>query len=133
MASLITELYYAFLEPALCHLRLASPGGGDPTYGRARLPHSDVENACIYKNPRVTATHHTVPLNSQAMRKGGVWAREGSQWVAYYVWEIKEAVERENCELYIHASDDVYLCARRCSHGNGNPSRPCFDSLDEIQ
>ena len=93
----VVTFYQVFLEPLLCHLRLTTPGFGDPTYGRASLPVAPRERQLIHDNPDVHVERHRLILKADAMRRGGSWDREGSHWVEYQVWEWagKEIQRRE--------------------------------------
>lgn len=94
----VLTIYQVFLEPLLCHLRLVTPGFGDPTYGRASLPPGPKERMLIHDEPRMINCRRRVMMKGEAMRRGGSWDREGTQWVSYQVWEWKGAEEKVNCE-----------------------------------
>lgn len=91
----LIEAFHIFVEPLLCHLNLIRPNFGDPTYGRASLPRSKAENEFIFKNPDVTTIERKIHLEGDAIRKGGAWDRTGHSFVAYSIWQIDEAMQRE--------------------------------------
>lgn len=94
----LIEAFRVFLEPILCQIGLITPGFGDPTYGRAKLPRSADEQRLIYNNPKVTVKSHTIHLTEEALRKGKSWDRSEYSFVAYSTWQIDEAWEREKRE-----------------------------------
>ncbi|PWZ02965.1 alpha/beta-hydrolase [Testicularia cyperi] len=105
----LQHLHQVFVEPLLCHLNLAAPGGGDPTFGRENIPYSEAEHRLIYSNPKVSAVRRKVLIPSHSLLESGSWDKEKWSWVTYYIWSIPEAHDREQLHsdiVLVHGIND---------------------------
>ena len=104
--ALLLTFYHVFLEPLLCHFRLVTPGGGDPTYGRGSLPHSETERRLIFDNPDVHVERRRVPLGSAALADVGSWDRDEWHWVSYNVWRMPGVRDLNADIVLVHGLND---------------------------
>jgi len=122
IVKVLFELFYVIIEPVFLRIKTYRYGLGDPTYGRDRLPYSEHEKEAIYDNPEVRATRRKVfftrtkPIMESGLEdKITVLPQEHGDelvigWINYYVWEMPEVIERDNCKSLI-----AYLCALMCT------------------
>lgn len=119
----LREWYYVFIEPLLVYFGLTTWGHGDPTYGRNALPYSPLEREAIYDNAAVKVTRRRVylsggkpvldtSLGEHITTVPHPWgAQVIDAWVNYYVWEMPNATQRMNADVYLaHGINDYSVC-----------------------
>lgn len=105
VAAWLLNVYYVIVEPTFRKYTFFRFGLGDATYGRDKLPYSDLEKASIYANPDVDVTQRKVyfalgePILSDTASFETIPAEHGGKvvdsFVNYYVWEMPERVAQE--------------------------------------